>query len=143
MIYAVRVFIRVCHFTLHSWLQTVDFSFPGSADLCEADFQAFILEATFLSGYSHVNILSSLGVIWRRGDRPYVVLPYMALGDLRSFLQNEDLVSSRKDLQLSIGGLRISYDIKMNPITKAVFHVVSERVGVYWSSKKVLNAMQF
>jgi len=55
--------------------------------------EEFLREATFLSQDSHLNLLMTIGVAWRMGDRPNVILPYMAKGDLHTLVKNEDLVS--------------------------------------------------
>jgi len=67
--------------------------FAGSVDVDEMALKGFLEEAMFLAEYEHVNILTTLGVMWKAGDRPYVVLPYMAKGDLCKLLQKQDLVS--------------------------------------------------
>ena len=43
--------------------------------------------------YKHVNILTTIGIVWVKSDRPKVVLPYMALGDLCSLIQNPEKVA--------------------------------------------------
>jgi len=55
--------------------------------------EGFLKEATFLSHDSHVNLLETIGVVWRTGDRPSVILPYMEKGDLLTLVKKEDLVS--------------------------------------------------
>ena len=41
----------------------------------------------------HANVLTAIGVVWRKGDRPKVVLPYMELGDLCNLLRMPHMVS--------------------------------------------------
>ena len=53
----------------------------------------FLREATILLHDSHLNLLVAIGVAWRTGDRPFVILPYMAKGDLHTLLKMEDMVS--------------------------------------------------
>ena len=43
--------------------------------------------------YNHANILKPLGVVWSDGDRPQVILPYMAKGDLCSLIRKPEVVS--------------------------------------------------
>ena len=52
----------------------------------------FLDEACFLTGFKHPNILNTLGVVWKEGDRPKVILPYMELGDLCSLVRRTDMV---------------------------------------------------
>ena len=44
-------------------------------------------------GCKHINILSTIGVVWNSGERPVVILPYMARGDLCSLLKRPEVVS--------------------------------------------------
>ena len=53
----------------------------------------FLEEAVLLDGFNHANVLSALGVCIPDSDKPQVVLPYMAKGDLKSLIQMEDMVS--------------------------------------------------
>ena len=71
------------------------FSFvnTGTVDVDTKGLEDFLREATFLSHDSHVNLFVTIGVVWRTGDRPYVILPYMAKGDLHTLVKKEDLVS--------------------------------------------------
>ena len=65
----------------------------GAMDLDTKGLEDFLREATFLSHDSHVNLLETIGVVWRTGDRPSVILPYMEKGDLLTLVKKEDLVS--------------------------------------------------
>ena len=56
--------------------------------------EEFLEEAAFMKHYTHANILKPLGVVWRDGDRPQVVLPYMSQGDLCSLVRKSDMVST-------------------------------------------------
>ena len=67
--------------------------FLATDDMNVAKLEEFLEEASFLKYYKHVNILKPLGVVWRDGDRPQVVLPYMAQGDLCSLIRKPDMVS--------------------------------------------------
>jgi len=71
--------------------------------------QEFLEEAIFMKDFSHANILVTLGVCWRIGDRPNVVLPYMALGDLGSLLRKPEMVSDFDMTQVTLSCL-FSYD---------------------------------
>lgn len=55
--------------------------------------EGFLHEASFLKGYRHVNVLTPIGVVWRAGNRPQVVLPFMDKGDLCDLIKKPDIVS--------------------------------------------------
>ena len=66
--------------------------FADSEDITELKLKMFLDEACFLTGFKHPNILNTLGVVWKEGDRPKVILPYMELGDLCSLVRRTDMV---------------------------------------------------
>lgn len=68
--------------------------FTAQQDMDEEMFVSFIKEATLLVGFHHVNILSTLGVVWKTAERPKAVLPFMPRGDLRSLVKSDELVCS-------------------------------------------------
>ena len=53
----------------------------------------FLEEACTSKHLTHPNILSTLGIVWPQRDRPLVVLPFMAKGDLCALLRKDELVS--------------------------------------------------
>lgn len=63
-----------------------------SEDISEERMQEFLQEASFSKFLEHPNILPTIGIVWVKGDRPKVVLPYMALGDLCSLIRKTDVV---------------------------------------------------
>ena len=65
-------------------------SFSGNS-FTEKDVSDFLEEALRMRGLRHRNILTMIGLVVRE-NRPYVVLPFMKNGDLRSFLKNTDQV---------------------------------------------------
>ncbi|XP_067950884.1 hepatocyte growth factor receptor-like isoform X1 [Watersipora subatra] len=65
-------------------------------NLCQLE--DFLQEASFVKYYNHVNILVTLGVVWKKRDRPYVVLPYMAFGDLHSLIKRPEMRFTNGDL---------------------------------------------
>lgn len=54
--------------------------------------EKFLEEAVLLEGFSHANVLKPLAVCIPPADKPQVVLPYMANGDLKSLLKVEHMV---------------------------------------------------
>ena len=56
--------------------------------------EKFLEEALLLAHLCHANVLCTLGICISQADKPQVVLPYMANGDLKSLIRNENLVSS-------------------------------------------------
>ncbi|KAF6022807.1 hypothetical protein EB796_018884 [Bugula neritina] len=69
-----------------------------SVDANSEQIEAFLEEATFLQLHEHANILVTLGVVWRSGEKPLVVLPYMANGDLCSLIRRPEITFSNGDL---------------------------------------------
>lgn len=57
--------------------------------------ESLLKEATLLIGFDHVNVLSCIGVVWKLGETPWVVMPYMSNGSLRALLQNNNYVMHR------------------------------------------------
>ncbi|ELU04082.1 hypothetical protein CAPTEDRAFT_93615 [Capitella teleta] len=53
------------------------------------DIVQFLEEATLMSNFNHEHVLGLTGVVIR-GSHPYVVLPFMENGDLKSFISNDD-----------------------------------------------------
>lgn len=70
-------------------------SFPESEDvgIHLSALEDFLEEACFLKGYKHKNVLGTVGIVWKRGDRPMIILPYMAKGSLRNLVKSQTLVS--------------------------------------------------
>ena len=48
---------------------------------------SFLEEALIMKDFSHANVLRLHGVVIKF-EKPYVVLPYMANGDLREYIRN-------------------------------------------------------
>lgn len=64
-----------------------------SVEIDQFQLEDFLEEACFVVGCKHINILSTIGVVWNSGERPVVILPYMARGDLCSLLKRPEVVS--------------------------------------------------
>ena len=52
----------------------------------------FLQEATMMIDFKHVNVLTLIGIVYRRGERPLVILPLMEKRDLHSFVKKDDVV---------------------------------------------------
>jgi serine/threonine protein kinase len=52
----------------------------------------FLIEAVIMADFNHPNVLSLLAITMAN-RRPYVILPLMEHGDLRSFISNPNNVS--------------------------------------------------
>lgn len=50
--------------------------------------EQFLSEAVVLRGHDCINIMSTIGVCFPDNSLPVIVLPYMANGDLKSFLRD-------------------------------------------------------
>ncbi len=53
---------------------------------------SFLQEVFRMKGFSHENVLTMTGLVLKK-NVPFVVLPFMANGDLKSYLQSTDRVS--------------------------------------------------
>ena len=54
--------------------------------------ERFLEEAVILEDFRHANVLHTLAVCIPLTDKPQVVLPYMANGDLKSLIQMTHMV---------------------------------------------------
>lgn len=61
-------------------------------DISLKELEEFLEEAIKLKDKKHKNILPTVGVIWKKGDKPYIVLPYMSNGPLHQLLRKPQLV---------------------------------------------------
>jgi len=51
--------------------------------------QSFLTECVLMKKIKHSNVLDLLGVCFNTENLPYVILPFMANGDLKSYLYNK------------------------------------------------------
>ena len=69
------------------------FFFACTGSVNEKDLNAFISESAIMLDFKHPNVMRLLGVCFDTEDNlPLIVLPFMANGDLKSYL-----VGKRKD----------------------------------------------
>ena len=76
-------------------------SYCWSGSYNEDDLKAFVDETLKMKELSHPNVMNLIGVCIDAGPTPYIVLPYMANGDLLSYIRkqrNSLLVSSGDDI---------------------------------------------
>ena len=59
------------------------------------DIYEFLKEATMMKNFKHPNVLSLYGVVFIL-NRPYVIIPFMAHGDLHGYVSNPRNVSRIK-----------------------------------------------
>ena len=57
--------------------------------------EEFLKEAIVMKNFKHPNVLPLLGVVIKE-NIPYVILPFMDNGDLKTFVSNENNVSGQK-----------------------------------------------
>jgi len=62
------------------------------------DVNAFLDEAMIMKDFDHINVLSLIGISVAQGEFPLVILPFMANGDLLSYIRNKDNVSENSVL---------------------------------------------
>ena len=85
------------------------FQFLGSGN---SDVNSFLNEALIMKDFNHPNVLSLIGISLENGEFPVVILPFMANGDLLSYIRNERNVSfSINDLIINTVHLKIIYRI--------------------------------
>ena len=83
--------------------------FLGSGN---SDVNSFLNEALIMKDFNHPNVLSLIGISLENGEFPVVILPFMANGDLLSYIRNERNVSfSINDLIINTVHLKIIYRI--------------------------------
>lgn len=82
-----------------------------SRTITEEDIDGILQEAFIMSKFCHMNVLSIIGVVWKPGDPPLVVLPFMGKGSLLELVRASGTVRYRTlKKQLLNGGLMfISY----------------------------------
>ena len=56
------------------------------------DVTSFLEEAVVMKDFNHSNVLSLVGVAIKDNNKPFVILPYMEHGDLKSYISNPDRV---------------------------------------------------
>ena len=53
------------------------------------ELKAFIEESALMCSFDHPHVLGMVGICLDTAQSPYLLLPYMANGDLRTFLRNK------------------------------------------------------
>lgn len=55
----------------------------------------FLEEATMMKDFDHDHVLSMYGVVINDNNRVFVVLPYMANGDLKTYVADDNNVNTK------------------------------------------------
>ncbi len=55
----------------------------------------FIEESALMHSFDHPNVLGLIGISLDKNSSPYIILPYMENGDLRTFLKNKREVATK------------------------------------------------
>ena len=55
--------------------------------------ESFLQEGMMMKNFDHTHVLELLGVVISSGEYPMVILPYMAKGDLRSYVKDKKKVN--------------------------------------------------
>ena len=53
------------------------------------ELKAFIEESALMCSFNHPHVLGMVGICLDTAQSPYLLLPYMTNGDLRTFLRNK------------------------------------------------------
>jgi serine/threonine protein kinase len=61
------------------------------------ELKAFIEESALMCSFNHPHVLGMVGICLDTVQSPYLLLPYMANGDLRTFLRNKRESSKNTD----------------------------------------------
>ncbi|XP_019644414.1 PREDICTED: uncharacterized protein LOC109485312 [Branchiostoma belcheri] len=62
------------------------------------ELEAFLGEGIMMKDFNHPNVLTLIGVCMAADEPPLVILPFMAHGDLATFLRDPDKTLTRRDL---------------------------------------------
>ena len=61
------------------------------------ELKGFIEESALMCSFNHPHVLGMVGICLDTVQSPYLLLPYMANGDLRTFLRNKRDTSKSSD----------------------------------------------
>ena len=61
------------------------------------ELKAFVEESALMCSFDHPHVLGMVGICLDTVQSPYLLLPYMANGDLRTFLKNKRDTSKPSD----------------------------------------------
>jgi len=73
--------------------------YPVGNDFNQEAIESFLAEGVIMKDFNHPHILRLLGMSIDERGNPMVILPYMANGDLRSYVKDKTRVRSH-DIQL-------------------------------------------
>jgi len=85
-----------CNSLLHTDLAIVfSMFFCADSDLNQKAVENFVQEGIIMKNFNHPHVLSLLGLCLGHKKEPMVILPFMANGDLRSYVKDKTRVSVR------------------------------------------------
>jgi len=69
-------------------------SSTDTVEVTSEDIEKFLEEGMFMINFRHPNVLSLIGVVFEKKDRPLVILPFMENGNLHSLISRERMVEN-------------------------------------------------
>ena len=73
--------------------------FITGESLDDETFEAFLQEGMRMKNFDHPHVLQLYGIAMSTEQYPMVILPYMANGDLRSYVKEKSRVRKLKNIQ--------------------------------------------
>ena len=80
------------------YLCTPQWSVYTDAQGMYRELKAFIEESVLMCSFNHPHVLGMVGICLDTVQSPYLLLPYMANGDLRTFLRNKRDTDKSSDI---------------------------------------------
>ena len=78
------------HLLPHTYIHTYTHTpWPTDTQGMYSELKAFIEESALMCSFNHPHVLGMVGICLDTVQSPYLLLPYMANGDLRTFLRNK------------------------------------------------------
>ena len=64
------------------------------SNICKKAILDLLREAYIMSEFDHLNVLTTIGIVWSDMDPPLLVIPYMGKGNLLRLIRDKVMVSS-------------------------------------------------
>jgi proto-oncogene tyrosine-protein kinase Met len=81
----------------------------SASSYSEGGIKSFLDEGLIMRDFSHPNVLKLRGICFDENDLPMILLPFMAKGDLLSYIRNAKNCLTLKDLSLFALGIANGY----------------------------------